>query len=192
MYRVSEVATLIDQAHSGVVPPIGNLEDADEAIGFSFGLYFDERGQLAHPGPVNEAIAHRVVNDELLRGKNMTLQEELAIAIEALDPTLAGQIDSIKTIKKPGRAHRTHEVLKIASPSLAERQVGSLAVIAFRHHLPRAVAQVKKAGFEVAAPSMSGVGDFDPNSPQSWIHNSRAWMRRECKVIVALALLNQI
>lgn len=192
MYDISRVAKLIDQSKTGIVPPSGNLEEADELIGFAFGLYFDTQGQLGAVGPVNEAIAARVVTDEILRSKNMILQEELAVAIEARDPRMANQIDTLKTIKKPGTAYNTHELLMAAKPGLVERKVGSLAVVAFRHHLPRAAAQVHKAGFAVATPDMSNVGEFDPNSPQSWIHDIDSWNRREVKVIAAFALLNYI
>jgi hypothetical protein len=192
MYKVNEVLTLIDQAGKGELPPSGDIENVDELIGFSFGLYFDDEGQLGNPGPVNEAMAEFVVGNEVLRSKNMTLQEELAVAIEAREPRLAHQIDTLKTIKEPGTAYNTHELLVTAKPTLVQRGVGSLAVLAFRNHLPRAAAQVKKAGFIVATPDMSGVGDFDPKSPQGWIHNPEAWIRRERVAIAAFALMNRI
>jgi hypothetical protein len=192
MNKVREIATLIDHARTGEMPPTGDVENADELIGFSFGLYFDDNGLLGHPGPVNEAIADFVVSDEVLRSKNMTVQEELAVAIEAREPRLAEQIDTLKTIKEPGKAFNTHELLVMAKPALVQRGVGSLAVVAFRNHLPRAAAQVKKAGFVVATPDMRGVGDFDPHSSQAWIHSPEAWIRRERLAITAFALMNRI
>lgn len=192
MYRVGELTSLMEQARTGDVPPIGDVAQADELIGFAFGLYFDADGQLGRPGPVNDAIADFIVGDEVLRSNNMTLQEELAVAIEAREPKLAGQIDALKTIKAPGRAHNTHELLVTAKPALIARGVGSLAVVAFRNHLPRAAAQVSKAGFTVSTPDMTGVGDFDPHSPQEWIHNPEVWIKRERKVLAAFALAGRI
>jgi len=39
---------------------------------------------------------------------------------------------------------------------------------------------------------MSGVGDFDPNSPQEWTRNQRAWIKRERVALAAFALLGRI
>jgi hypothetical protein len=192
MYKLGELNGLIHQAATGDVPPIGDVASADEVIGFAFGLRFDQDGQLGSPGPVNETIANFIVNDEVLRTKNMTLQEELAVAIEAIEPMLANQIVTLKTIKTPGVAYNTHELLMTAKPGLAQRSIGSLAVVAFRNHLPRAAAQVKKAGFMVSTPNMSRVGEFDPDSPQPWIRNPDAWIRRERKALAVFALANRI
>jgi pimeloyl-ACP methyl ester carboxylesterase len=192
MKRISEIRGLIEQARTGIVAPVGNLEQADELIGFSFGTYLNSEGQLDHPGPVNDAIARFVVCNEVLRSKNMTLQEELAVAIEAIEPKMANQIDSLPTIKKPGVVFNTHELLATAQPKFRERNVGSLAVVAFRHHLPRAAAEVRKAGFVVATPDMSIVGDFDPNNPQKQVRSAQDWYDRENKVIPIFALLNRI
>lgn len=183
---------MIDQAHTGRMPASGNIEDANEVIGFSFGTYFDDEGQLLKPGPVNEAMADFIVGNEVLRSKNMTLQEELAVAVQAREPKLGDQISNLPSIKVPFQAFSTHELIAIARPGLQERQVRSLAVIAFRHHQPRATAQVKGAGFEVSTPNMIAIGDFDPHSGQSWIHSREDWIKRERKVIVAHALLNRI
>ncbi len=125
MYRLSEINALVDQARTGDVPPVGNLEAAKEIFGFAFGIYFDTDGRLEHPGPVNEALADFIVNDEVLRSKNMTLQEELAIAVEAREPRLSLQIDSLKTVKAPFKTYNTYELLKAARPGLVERNVGS-------------------------------------------------------------------
>lgn len=190
--KLHEMKTILHQAATGEVPPQGRLEDSDEVIGFSFGLHFDTQGLLAHPGPVNEAMADYIVGDEILRSKNMTLQEELASAVEAREPRLSSQIDTLSTIKAPFMTYNTHELLQQAQEGMRERQARSLAVVAFRYHLPRAAAQVRKAGFETIVPDMSGVGDFDPNSSQPWIRNREAWIRRERKVILAFALANRI
>lgn len=192
MNKLRQITQIMHQADTGIVPPVGDMEEANEIIGFSYGLHFDDAGQLKGPGPVNEAIAHHVVNDEVLRSKDMTLQEELAIAIEAREPRLANQIRSLPTVKKPGQAYNTHEILQQARPDLLERNVRSLGVVAFRHHLPRARAQVAKAGFDVASTDMSGVGDFDPASAQDWIRSKDVWIKRERKVIVAFALLGRL
>lgn len=187
-----EILQLIGQAESGNVPPEGNLEQAEEVLGFSFGLYFNGSGQLARPGPINDAIASRIVNDEVLRTKNMVLQEELARAVEAREPRLSLQIATLPTIKAPFQTYNTHELLMVARHDFMSRGVGHLAVVAFRHHLPRAAAQVKKAGFAVSTPDMRGVGEFDATSGQAWIRSKDAWIQRERLVIGAFALLNRI
>jgi len=118
MYKIDELSTLMKYAADGNMPPVGDVSQSDEVLGFAYGLYFDEQGQLASPGPVNEAIADLVVGDEVLRSKNMTLQEELAVAIKKKEPKLADQIDTLRTIKKPGVAFNTHELLTTAKPGL--------------------------------------------------------------------------
>jgi len=194
MLGVGEFSALIEQSRTGIVPPIGNIELSDEVIGFSFDLYLDAKGQLdrRQSGPVNEALANFIINNEILRAKDMTLQEEIAIAITDKEPKLTDRINVLKSIKRPGKTFNTHELLKAAYPGLIKRQVGSLAVVVFRHQLPRAAAQVKKAGFAVSTPDMSQVGDFNPYSVQPWVRSSEAWVKRERKVIIAFGLLNLI
>jgi hypothetical protein len=192
MYRPREIYHLIQQAGSGDFPPIGNLEDMDEAFGFSFGSRWNEYGWLAHPGPTNGAIADSIVGNEVLREMNMTLQEELAIAVKEREPRLSDQIIAIPTMKRPGKNYNTDEVLKRALPDLAERNVGSLAVIAYRYHLPRAEAEVRKAGFYTATPDMSEVGDFDPYSAHRQCRSLDDWIRRERLVIPLFAALGHI
>ena len=192
MYRASIVKEFIGQAKTGDMPAQDNLERAQGLIGFSFGLHFDNQGQLGHPGSVNTAIAGHIVNHEVLRTKDMTLQEELAIEVARLDPTLSDNINSLPTIKAPNKAYNTHELLMQSAPDFKANRVNSLAVVAFRHHLPRAAAQVRKAGFEVANPDMAGVGDFDPTLDQAWVHSKEAWIIRERLVISAFAVLNRI
>ena len=193
MASFSEVRTMIHQAHSGDMPPQGNLEAADEVFGFSFGTCFNSEGQLLKPGPVNEALAAFIVGHEVLCSMPMTLQQEVAMAVQAArEPGSGGEINSLPSLKAPFKAFNTHELITIARPGLVKRGVKSVAVVAFRHHLPRAAAEVKRAGFVVATPDMRAVGDFDPRSDQAWTHDREAWDHREPKVIAALALLGCI
>jgi len=192
MYSPSKIMSLVKLAENGQIQPKGNLEDADELIGFSFGLILDERGQLKSSGPVNHALAKFIVGNEILREKNMSLQEEIATAVQQEDRTLSDQIDSLKTIKKPGQTYNTHELIETVKPELLARGVGKLAVIAFRYHLPRAEAEVRKAGFETLLPDLSNVGDFDPISPQYQARSQEDWIKRERIVIPLFAILNRI
>lgn len=192
MYRPSAILELINQAETGNIPPEGDLSEVDEVLGFSFGLHFNPEGYLAQPGSTNEAIAKMIVSDEVLRSKYMTLQEELAIAVEAREPHLANQINAIPTIKSPFQTYNTHDILQAARPGLIERNVGLVAVVAFRNHLPRANAHVRKAGFSTALPDMRAVGDFDPSSGQAWIRNPEDWIKRERLAIGLFAALNRI
>ena len=192
MSNIKATLELLHQSKTGIVPISGSLENAQELMGLSFGVHFNSGGQISEPGSVNDALAKYIVNDEILRSKNMTLQEELAIAVERHEPRMSMQIDSIRSVKKPFRTFNTHELITKAKAGLIERNVRSLAVVAFRHHLPRAAAQVKKAGFDVAVPDMSGIGDFDPYSSQPWIRNINAWTNRERKVIAVFALMGRV
>ncbi len=54
MYRASIVKEFIGQAKTGDMPAQDNLERAQGLIGFSFGLHFDNQGQLL---PIKEMSA---------------------------------------------------------------------------------------------------------------------------------------
>ena len=47
----------------------------------------------------------------------MSLQEEIAIAVQQEDKTLSDQIDSLKTIKSPGKTYNTHELIETVKPN---------------------------------------------------------------------------
>ncbi len=192
MYDPSKISALIGQAYTGDVPPHGNMWDAAEVIGFSFGLKLDSTGQLAGPGAVNEALAGYIVRNEELRYKNMHLQEEIANAVLGLDRSLAHRVNVLPTMKAPGNTYSSPELVDAVAPDLRERHVDTLGVLAFRHHLPRANAHVQKAGFETAVPELRDVGDFDPNSAQPWTRSRGAWIRREAIAICGFAALNKI
>jgi hypothetical protein len=192
MRRLGEISSLVEQSKTGVVENVGSLEDAQEAIGFSFGLFLDKQGKLLIPGPINEAMTSYILKNKLLRKMHLTLQEELAVAVISREPAMESQITSIKSMKQPFKTYNTREVIEMARPGLEERKVKSLAVIAFRYHQPRAAAQVKKAGFNVVIPDMSDVGTFDANSYQWWTRDRRSWAMNEQIVIPIFALLNYI
>lgn len=192
MYSPRAISALIDQARTGDVAPHGDLTEAQTLIGFSFGLVTDAAGQLAGPGVVNDALARFIVNHEALRTKTMILQEELANAVIACDQTLASQIQSLKSIKSPGATYNTYELMAQVTPQLQSQHIVSLIVVAFRHHLPRAEAVVRKAGFGTITPDLRQVGDFDPASSQPWIRGTEAWIRRERTAINIFAMRNYI
>ena len=192
MHSPLEVYRLIQQAESGNVAALGNSELADEVLGFAFDAVFDNQGNLAEPGKVNEAIADRIINDEVLRSKNMTLQEELANAVVSKEKRLGDQIEVIPTIKSPNKTYNTHELMILAKRGLIDRQIGGLAVIAFRYHLPRAAAVVRKAGFDIVIPDMQEVGNFNPQSSLPWTRSKEDWIKRERIVIPYFAARNWI
>lgn len=193
MINPFEMRSLMQQAETGVMPHVGDMSQADAVIGFAFGIRFDDYGNLRSPGPVNEALAHFIVNDEEVRNKPMVLQDILGLEVIRLDRSLKPQIDVKPTIKRPGQAYSSYEFLVIQTmPDLVADHVGSLAVVAQPRHQPRDVAISKQAGFTTFAPDTSSVDIFDPHSSQPWIRSKEAWIRRERKVIVASALTGKI
>jgi hypothetical protein len=193
MIQPNELATLCKQAYTGEVPPIGNLEDAQELIGFAFGLRFNSEGQFGAPGPTSEAIAHRIVEDPILSGLPMNLQEEVAFAVRDLNPRLEENFRIVvPTVRRPGRSVTTDDVLRETMPGLQERDVRCLAVVAFRHHLPRATADVARAGFEISTPDMASVGDFDPDNSLSQCRSIGRWIAREALVFPYFAAQGKI
>jgi hypothetical protein len=187
-----EISTLVNEAKTGKVKPSGSLEDAQEGIGFSFGIYLDNRGKLVIPGPTNESLASFILENEVLGSIRLSLQEELALAVTARKPSMRSQITSIRSMKRPFHPYKTHEKIEIARQGLEKRKVKTLAVIAFRYQLPQVSAQVKKAGYDVVIPDMSNVGIFDANSYQRRTRDEDSWARYEQLCIPALALLNFI
>ncbi len=192
MYSPFSIHELIKQAETGTIPPSGSLEDADEVLGFAFDAILDDKGGLSEPGRVNESIADFIINNEIIRSKRMTLQEELAVAVIARDGDLEGQIEVLSTIKKPGKTYDTHELMLIAKDGFRKRNSGRLAILAFRYHMPRAAAVVEKAGFKVVVPNMGGVGSFNSESSLPWTQSEQNWIKRERKVIPYFALRNWI
>ena len=193
MINPAEIARTVGYARSGEMPPIGDLASATEVIGFSFGTYFDADGQLSRPGPVNDEIARCIVSNEVIRDTEMpmTLQEEVAWAVFAQDKTLRGQINVLPTIKTPGKAFNTHELIQQSRRGWATRKVGTLAIVAHPHHIPRASAQVRKAGFEVVTLDTRGIG-FDENSAQEWTTSAEKWGKKEPLVIGLGAILGRL
>ena len=110
--------------------------------------------------------------------------------VRAQDRRLSDNITAVATIdpKRPGRPLSTLDVITTARPLLAAQGVGSLAVVAFRHHMPRAAAHVEYAGFQSVIPDVRTVGDFDPQSPWPFIRNKRSWIRREVGALAFFAL----
>ncbi len=195
MYNPYEIATLLDQAETGAIPPSSpqRLEDAEALVGLAFGLRFTLDGQLESPGPVNDALAERLVGDEVMRSKELIiLQEELAVAVIGLDKSLASRIEVVPTIKEPFTTYSTRHVVLHAAGILAQEDKNSAIAFAMSYHLPRTAAYMRKSGLSVAIPNMYGVGDFDPESRQPQVRNLKQWMKHERLSIGASAVLNWI
>jgi hypothetical protein len=170
------------------MPPSGDLEQADHVVGFAFDTQLDAYGFITASGSTNEALAEFIVGHEVLRTKNMTLQEEIAWAVADRDPSLKEQIDRMRSLKMPGKTRHTYELINGEAGGLRDKQAHTLAVVAFRHHLPRVAATVRKAGFQTLIPDMAGVGDFNLNSSLPWTRSRYAWYKRERVAIPYFAL----
>jgi len=191
MVSPGRIAELTRDAYAGDMPPRGDLASVDAVIGFSFGTYLSSDGkQVVCPGPVNEALAEMLVACEPLRSKPLALQEELALAVRAQDRSLDGRIELVPTLdpNKPGKPRSTLEVVSHVMPQLIAQRVGSVAVVAFRHHMPRAEAHVRRVGLDTAVPDVRRVGDFDPDSPWPFIRSRSEWMKRELFAIAYFAV----
>jgi len=182
------------QALTGNVPPTGNLENVDEIAGFAFGIYYNNEGKLGAPGPINEALARFMVNNEVVRTKYITAQDALAWAIVKQDSTLADQINAVPTVKAPFKAYTGREFISASLPGWREREVLDLGVVAFRNHLPRAAAETEAmTGFTIATPDMSGIGTWDPSEEQQrQVRGLLNWGLREVPVQFVETVLGQI
>jgi hypothetical protein len=183
---------LLNQATNGNSEPIGNVKNSKVLVGFSFGTRFDKDGELGDSGETNKAIAKYIVESPILRSKQMYLQEEVAISVIDLRPRLKNKITILKSVKMPYKTYNTHEILNHALPLLRKDKVRNITVVAFRYHLPRAAAQVKKAGFNISTTDMSKVGDWDQASSQVWTRRESNFLLREIPTIIALYFLNII
>ncbi len=181
------------------MPQVGTIENVNGILAVSFGTIYGPDGEVAAPGATNLELARYIVNDEMIRDTKMPLamQQEVVMAARLLDPSIDGQIaQSIDTNKRPGLAFNTREVAQQALKVLVAEQVGTLAVIAFQYHRPRAVPTVQRVvqteHIEVVSPDMRNIGDFDPNCSQSRPRSRDNWKRGERVIIPFNALMGYI
>jgi hypothetical protein len=173
----------------GNMPPRGNLDEAEAILTFPFGFIGDSNGDYFSPGATNIALAEYIADSRQLREKDIVLTEELA---DALDGDTDGDIKVISNFLEEAKASSTFDYAVRAAEYFRERNIGSVAVVAFRHHLPRAEASVSKVGLSTVVPELRQVGDFDPQSYQ-WRARSRArWIAWEVGIVPASVVLNQI
>lgn len=174
---------------NGDMPPRGNLDEAEAILAFPFGLIKNSNGEYLAPGQTNIALASYIARSGQLREKDIVLTEELA---DALDGDTDGDIRVISNFREDGKESSTYDYAVRAGEYLRGHNVGKLAVVAFRHHLPRAEASVSRVGFSTVVPELRQVGDFDSQSYQ-WRTRSRArWIAWEVGSIPVSAVLNQI
>jgi hypothetical protein len=174
---------------TGSMPPLGNLDDAEAIIAFPFGRLENTAGDYIAPGATNLALAEYIANNAQLREKNIVLTEELA---DALDGDTDGSITLINNINKDGRTSSTYDYAVRAGEHFRQHNIGQLAVVAFRHHLPKANAGIKRVGLKTVVPDLRQVGNFDPESAQWWTRNLAAWIVRESVVLPVSLALRQI
>lgn len=171
------------------MPPHGNLDEAEAVLAFPFGLINGTDGQYTAPGTTNLALADYISSNPQLREKDIVLSEELA---DALDGDTDGSIKVITNFRSDGKASTTYDYAVRAGKYFREQGIGTLAVVAYRHHAPRANASVRRVGLNTVLPELRHVGDFDPDSSQEWTTSRKAWIARELVVVPASALLRQI
>jgi len=194
MFKPVPMLRRMSQALTGNMPPTGSFENVDEIAGFAFGIYYNSEGGFGIPGPINEALAHFMVNNEVVREKYITAQDALAWAIVGQDKTLSSQINAVPTVKAPFKAFTGREFISAALPGWNERNVHDLGVVAYRNHLPRAAAETGQAtGFVIATPDMRGVGNWDPNPEQQrQARRPLNWAVREIPVQLIETVLGRI
>lgn len=196
LQRVRDISTIMHYADSGEMPPIGEVDEAGALIAFSFGVRLDETGHVMDPGTTNRALATLIVNNDALRASTTPwyLQDEIADCAFNLDPSIVEErkIYPMASLKSQGQTYNSYELIQQATPQLRHDNAETVAVVAFRHHLPRAVGHVLRAGFKVVTPDMRQVGEFDPDSSQPWTRNREAWIKRERKVIGYCAIRGYI
>lgn len=174
---------------TGNMPPQGNLDEAEAILAFPFGLIKNSNGDYIAPGATNLALATHIARSGQLREKDIVLTEELA---DALDGDTDGNITLISNLGEDGKESTTYDYAVRAGEHFRQRSIGKLAIVAFRHHLPKANAGIKRVGFETVVPELRHVGDFDPASSQWWTRNQAAWIAREALVLPAATVLKQI
>jgi hypothetical protein len=173
---------------SGNMPPHGNLEDAEAILAFPFGYRADSEGQYKEPGTTNIALADFIAANPVLSQMDIVLSEELA---DALDGRMKGKTTVLSNFEQ-GQAGTTYDYAERARRLVEIHDVGKLAVVAFRFHLPRAGASIEKVGFSTIVPDLREVGDFDPESAQWWTRSKKLWVAREAAVLPASILKKQV
>lgn len=172
----------------GKMPPHGNLSDAEVILAFPFGYRSDSEGNYKEPGTTNEALADFIATNPVLREMDIILSEELADAINGRmkgDTTLLSNFEQGNTSTTYGYAEKAKLLAEI-------NDIGKIAVVAFRFHLPRATAGSEKVGFKTVVPELRQVGDFDPQSAQWWTRSRKLWAAREAAVLPASIVKKQI
>lgn len=173
---------------SGNMPPQGNISEAEAILAFPFGYRSDSGGAYKGPGLTNLALAKFISTNPVLSEMDIVLTEELA---DALDGRMRGRTTLLSNFEQ-GQASTTFDYAERASRLTEIKDVGSLAVIAFRFHLPRANASTEKVGFNTVIPDLRQVGDFDPRSAQWWTKNKKLWVARESVVLPASVIKQEI
>lgn len=160
---------------TGKMPPHGRLDEAEAVLAFPFGYRADAEGHYKEPGLTNIALADFISDNPVLRAMDMVLSEELA---DAIDGRTLGKTTLLSNFEE-GSAGTTYDYAERAKKLVELMDVGKLAVVAFRYHLPRADASSTKVGFNTVVPDMRHVGDFDPESAQWWTRDRKRWVVRE-------------
>lgn len=173
---------------SGNMPPRGDLSDAEAALAFPFGYRADSEGHYKEPGATNLALAGFILANPQLRQLDIVLSEELA---DALDGRARGKTILLGNFEQ-GQAGTTYDYAEKARKLTEVRDVGKLAVVAFRFHLPRANAGTERVGFSTVVPDLRQVGDFDPKSAQWWTRNRGLWTAREAAAVPVSIIKNQV
>jgi hypothetical protein len=166
---------------NGNMPPSSNLEDAEAILAFPFGIIRGENHNYLSPGVTNLALADYISNDAVLRNKAIVLSEELR---DVLDGNTDGEIMFLSNFKENNTEETSsYDYALKAKRIFVDRGIGKVAIVAFSHHLPRAVASSEKVGIKTIVPDMRGIGNFDPESSQFWTRNAVNWALRESLVI---------
>jgi len=174
---------------NGNMPPSGNLEDAQALLAFPFGLVRDIDGAFVRPGATNEALISYILENPILRKMTIVYSEELQ---KGLEGQTEGKTLFLSNFTGQNKESTSYDYARRAHQSFKDIQIGKVAIVAFSHHLPRAVASSQRVGINTVVPDLRGVGDFDTESSQPWTRNANAWAKREAKVIPGSFLFRQI
>ena len=169
--------SLCRQTWSGHYTVIGNLNEAQCVLGFSFGAVGQE--PEVRPGLSNEDLASYALEHFVHLPK--ILQREVADAYLCLAP--GSQVERINYHRQPTRYLDTREVAEQAWGIMEHHGWRTAALLAHGHHMPRVHAVCQRVGIStVALPGLEKIR-FCPDSAQRWTRSRQAWFRREVLTI---------
>lgn len=188
-----DVTNMYQAAQTGNYTPVGDRTSANQVVAHSFGFRQGSNGERL-AGPVNEELGLHL-GALGLHELPWVVQEEVWEAVPD-DVKLTRFVAGTPTLIMRQADMPNGKYLSSADNwAAAQKQATELSifdnwnpvVIGQAHHEARIADQGRRIGAKPVVPG-GLTKDFDPQSAQPWTANPNSWIKREVKVLAAIAL----